>query len=78
MPLASIFICERGNLFPSFQRDRQLSANRNVYQSPRMLAFVGLLLYISVHWNARMTEMKQSGIEVLIEFADNVGKLPKR
>lgn len=38
-----------------------------------MLAFVGLLLYISVHWNTRMTEMKQSGIEVLLAFADNDG-----
>ena len=30
----------------NYQNDKQLSANRNVYQSPRMLAFMGLLLYI--------------------------------
>lgn len=30
-------------------------------------------LYISVHRNARMTEMKRSGIEVMLAFADNVG-----
>lgn len=57
------------------QRDKQLSANRNIYQSPRMLAFMGLLLYISVHWNARMTEMEQSEIEVLLAFADNGQKI---
>ena len=39
-----------------------------------MLAFMGLLLYVFVHWNARMTEMKRSGIEVLLVFADNVGR----
>lgn len=36
-----------------------------------MLAFQGLFIYILVHWNARMTEMKRSGIEVLLAFADN-------
>ena len=31
-----------------------------------MLAFPGLLLYGFVHWNARMTEMERSGIEVFL------------
>ncbi|MDD3206200.1 MAG: hypothetical protein PHS74_10790, partial [Lachnospiraceae bacterium] len=34
-------------------RDKQLSANQNAYQSPRMLAFMGLLLCGLIHWNAR-------------------------
>ena len=37
-----------------------------------MLAFMGLLLCGLVHRNARMTEMKRSGIEVVPAFADNV------
>lgn len=31
-----------------YQRDRQLSANKKIYQSSRMLAFVELLLYLLV------------------------------
>ena len=34
-------------------------------------------LYIPVHWNARMTEMKRSVIEVILVFADNVPFLQK-
>lgn len=48
----------------SFQRDKQLSANQTHIQSPGMLAFMGLFYMWLVHWNARMTEMKRSGIEV--------------
>ena len=59
---------------PSFQRDKQLSANKDAYTKPRMLAFKGLLLCGFVHRNARMTEMKRSGIEVLLAFADNEWK----
>ena len=48
----------------SYQRDKQLSANQTHIQSPGMLAFMGLFYMWLVHWNARMTEMKQGGIEV--------------
>lgn len=41
-----------------------------------MLAFMGLFYMRLVHRNARMTEMKRSGIEVVLVFADNV-KAPK-
>ena len=41
-------------------------------EKPRMLAFMGFFICVSVHWNARMTEMKRSGIEVILAFADNV------
>ncbi len=35
-----------------------------------------LLLCGLVYWNAGMTEMEQSGIEVVPAFADNVRKQP--
>jgi len=35
------------------QRDKQLPANQKIYQSSRMLAFMELLLYRLIHWNAR-------------------------
>ena len=41
-------------------------------EKPRMLAFMGFFICLSVHRNARMTEMKRSGIEVILAFADNV------
>ena len=47
-------------------------------EKPRMLAFMGFFIHIFVHWNARMTEMKQSGIEVVLAFADNVRRFTKR
>ena len=37
-----------------------------------MLAFMGFFICVFVHRNARMTEMEQSGIEVILAFADNV------
>ena len=43
-----------------------------------MLAFMGFFICVSVHWNARMTEMKRSGIEVILAFADNVRRFTKR
>lgn len=61
----------------NFQNDKQLSANQTHIQSPGMLAFQGLFYVRLVHWNARMTEMKRSGIEVHLVFADN-GKFSKR
>jgi ABC-type amino acid transport system permease subunit len=39
-----------------------------------MLAFPGTIPIISVHRNARMTEMERSGIEVILAFADNVAR----
>ena len=41
-------------------------------EKPEMLAFQGFFMHIFVHRNARMTEMEQSGIEVVLAFADNV------
>ena len=38
-------------------------------EKPRMLAFMGFLICVFVHWNARMTEMERSGIEVVLVFA---------
>lgn len=43
-----------------------------------MLAFMGFFICVSVHWNARMTEMERSGIEVLLVFADNVLEITKQ
>ena len=48
----------------SFQRDKQLSANKMDIKKPGMLAFTGFFVSNFVHWNARMTEMKRSEIEV--------------
>ena len=38
----------------------------------KKLAFQGFFVHVLVHRNARMTEMKRSGIEVIPAFADNV------
>ncbi len=53
-------------MLPSFQRDKQLSANKTHTTSPRMLAFLGLLLCVFVHWNARMTEEIRRIFEVVL------------
>ena len=50
----------------SFQRDKQLSANKMDIKKPGMLAFTGFFVSNFVHWNARMTEMKRSEIEVFL------------
>jgi len=50
----------------SFQRDKQLSANKMDIKKPGMLAFTGFFVSNFVHWNARMTEMKRSDIEVFL------------
>ena len=64
-------VSKRRDAHHSFQNVRQLSANKDAYTKPRMLAFKGLLLCGFVHRNARMTEMERSGIEVDLVFADN-------
>ena len=50
----------------SSARDKQLSANKMDIKKPGMLAFTGFFVSNFVHWNARMTEMKRSGIEVFL------------